>query len=66
MKPEAKEVSPRKVLAEVAAAVPPDVHPNIIIIGSLAAAYWLFRSDEWRLVKAQNFLTQSLASWRVG
>jgi hypothetical protein len=21
---------------------------------------------EWRLVKAQNFLTQSLASWRVG
>ena len=39
MKPEAKEVSPRKVFAEVAAAVPPDVHPNIIIIGSLAAAY---------------------------
>src|SRR6266576_2256595 len=46
MKPEAKEVSPRKVLAEVAAAVPPDVHPNIIIIGSLAAAYWLFRGDD--------------------
>jgi hypothetical protein len=21
---------------------------------------------EWRLVKVQNFLTQSLASWRVG
>ena len=34
MKPEAKEVSPRKVLAEVAAAVAADVHPNIIIIGS--------------------------------
>jgi hypothetical protein len=46
MKPEAKEISPRKVLAEVAAAVPPDVHPNIIIIGSLAAAYWLFRGDD--------------------
>jgi hypothetical protein len=46
MKPEAKEVSPRKVLAEVAAAVPPDVHPNIIIIGSLAAAYWLFHGDD--------------------
>lgn len=46
MKPEAKEISPRKVLAEVAAAIPPDVHPNIIIIGSLAAAYWLFRDDE--------------------
>lgn len=46
MKPEAKEISPRKVLAEVAAAIPPDVHPNIIIIGSLAAAYWLYREDE--------------------
>jgi hypothetical protein len=46
MKPEAKEVSPRKVLAEVAAAIPPDVHPNIIIIGSLAAGYWLFRGNE--------------------
>ena len=46
MKPEAKEISPRKVLAEVAAAVPPDVQPNIIIIGSLAAAYWLFRGDD--------------------
>jgi hypothetical protein len=46
MKPEAKEVSPRKVLAEVAAAVPPDVLPNLIIIGSLAAAYWLFDGDE--------------------
>lgn len=46
MKPEAKEVSPRIVLAEVAAAVPADVHPNIIIIGSLAAAYWLFHGDD--------------------
>jgi hypothetical protein len=45
-KPEAKEVSPRKVLQEVAAAIPGDVHPNIIIIGSLAAGYWLFRNDE--------------------
>ena len=45
MKPEAKEVSPRKVLAQVAAAIPPDVHPNIIIIGSLAAGYWLFKED---------------------
>jgi hypothetical protein len=45
MKPEAKEVSPRKVLAQVAAAIPPEVHPNIIIIGSLAAGYWLFKDD---------------------
>ena len=46
MKPTPKEVSPRKVLAEVAAAVPPEVHPNIIIIGSLAAGYWLFQGDQ--------------------
>jgi len=46
MKPEAKEVSPRKVLAEVAAAIPADVHPNIIIIGSLAAGFWLFQGDQ--------------------
>lgn len=45
MKPEAKEISPQKALAEVAAAIPPDVHPNIIIIGSLAAGYWLFQGD---------------------
>jgi predicted esterase YcpF (UPF0227 family) len=42
MKSGDKEVSPRKVLAEVAAAIPADVHPNIIIIGSLAAGFWLF------------------------
>ena len=46
MKPEAKKVSPRKVLATIAAAVPADVHPNIVIIGSLAAAYWLFRGNQ--------------------
>jgi hypothetical protein len=46
MKPEAKEVSPRKVLAQVAAAIPLEVHPNIIIIGSLAAGYWLFQDHE--------------------
>jgi len=46
MKPQAKEVSPRKVLAQVAAAIPSDVHPNIVIIGSLAAGYWLFKGDE--------------------
>lgn len=45
MKPEAQEVSPRNVLAEVAAAVPREVHPHLIIIGSLAAGYWLFRGD---------------------
>lgn len=46
MSADPKEVSPRKVLAEVAAAVPADVHPNIIIIGSLATAYRLFHGDD--------------------
>jgi len=46
MKPQPIEVSLRDVLAEVAMAIPPDVHPNIIIIGSLAAGYGLFRGDE--------------------
>jgi len=41
-----KEVSPRRVLAQVAAAIPAEIHPNIAIIGSLAAGYWLFhRAD---------------------
>ena len=46
MKPEAKEILPRKVLAEVACAIPDYVHPNIVIIGSLAAGYWLFQSNQ--------------------
>jgi hypothetical protein len=46
MKAEAKEVSPRKVLEQVAASIPPDVHPNIVIIGSLAAGYWLFQGNQ--------------------
>jgi hypothetical protein len=54
MKPEIKEVSPRRVLAEVAAAVPPEVHPNIIIIGSLAAGYWLFQGDESFSVRTKD------------
>jgi hypothetical protein len=43
--PESREVSTRAVLGEVAAAIPADARPNIIIIGSLAAAYWLFPDD---------------------
>ncbi len=46
MKSEVKEIVPREALAEVAAAVPKDVHPNIIIIGSLATAYWLYKGKE--------------------
>jgi len=42
---DAREVSPKDVLTQVAAAVPAEVRPNIIIIGSLAAGYWLFGND---------------------
>jgi len=54
MTPEVKEVSPRKVLAEIASAVPSEGHPNIIIIGSLAAAYWLFRGDQTFAVRTKD------------
>ncbi|HEV2436157.1 MAG TPA: hypothetical protein VG077_09165 [Verrucomicrobiae bacterium] len=54
MKPGSKEVSPRKVLAEVAAVVPAEVHPNIIIIGSLAAGYWLFGGNETFSVRTKD------------
>lgn len=43
---ETREVYPRKVLAQVASAIPPAVHPHVIIIGSLAAGYGLFRGEE--------------------
>lgn len=42
MSPESGEVEVRDVLAGVAGAIPPGSHGNIVIIGSLAAAYWLF------------------------
>jgi hypothetical protein len=54
MSADPKEVSPGKVLAEVAAAVPADVHPNIIIIGSLATAYWLFHGDDTSGVRTKD------------
>ena len=39
MSSEPSDLSPRDVFAEVAAAVPTELHPHIVIIGSLAAAY---------------------------
>src|SRR5262249_34104959 len=46
MKRPPREVSPRRVLEQIAEAIPTDVHPNIVIIGSLAAGYWLFLGSE--------------------
>lgn len=42
---ESQEVNPEKILRQVADAVPADVKENIIIVGSLAAAYWLFKGQ---------------------
>jgi hypothetical protein len=69
MKPDAKEVSPRKVLAQVAAAIPPEVHPNIVIIGSLAAGYWLFQGDESFGVRTKDIdcvLSPHLSAVEIG
>jgi hypothetical protein len=54
MKPQPAEVSLRDVLTEVARAIPADVHPNIIIIGSLAAGYGLFRRGESMGVRTKD------------
>ncbi len=54
MKPQPTELSLREVLAEVARAIPTDVHPNLIIIGSLAAGYGLFRRDELSAVRTKD------------
>ena len=49
------EVSLRDVLKAAAAAIPEDVHrPNIIIIGSLAAGYGLFRRDDVSTVRTKD------------
>lgn len=49
-----QEVSPRQVLKQVAAAVPQEVKENIIIIGSLAAAYWLFKEEPLSGVRTKD------------
>jgi hypothetical protein len=69
MNMELSEVSPRKVLAQVAAAVPSEVHSTIIVIGSLAAAYWLFQGDETVGVRTKDVdcvLSPHLVAVEVG
>ena len=41
-----EQVHPKAVLEQVAAAVPPECHPNIIVIGSLAVAHQLLGGEE--------------------
>lgn len=54
MKPKPIEVSLSGVLEAVSKAIPADVHPNIIIIGSLAAGYGLFPRGEKNLVRTKD------------
>lgn len=54
MSPHAGEVSASAVLAEVSAAIPGEVRPNVIVIGSLAAAYWLFNQDSAAVVRTKD------------
>jgi hypothetical protein len=48
------EVSVRGVLQEVANAIPEDVRPNIIVIGSLAAGYGVFGGDDLVTVRTKD------------
>jgi hypothetical protein len=48
------EVSVRGVLREVAGAIPEDVLPNIIVIGSLAAGYGVFGSNDLVTVRTKD------------
>ena len=47
-------LSPRSVLQEVAAALPPDCRESVIIIGSLAAGYHYFRDDPESLIQTKD------------
>lgn len=48
------QVTPSKVLAEVSAAVPAECRANIVIIGSLAAAYHFFGNDESKALRTKD------------
>ncbi len=48
------QVSPFKVLSEVANAVPKDCRENIVVIGSLAAGYHFFRDDPTKAVRTKD------------
>lgn len=47
-------ISPSVVLDQVAAALPVSVRDNLIVCGSLAAAYWFFASDGNRAIRTKD------------
>lgn len=48
------QIRPQEVLKQVAEAVPQDCRENIVVIGSLAAAYAYFNDDERMAVRTKN------------
>lgn len=51
---EPDKLAPGQVLAQVAAALPEDVRNNLIVCGSLAAAYWFFAGDGTRSIRTKD------------
>ena len=47
-------LTPDAVMAQIAAALPADCRPNVIIIGSLAAGYYFFAGDGQRSIRTKD------------
>lgn len=54
MSNDVKDLRPDEVMQEVVNAIPPDVRPHVIIIGSLAAAYWLSSENSSFIVRTKD------------
>jgi len=48
------DVSPARILARIAEAIPPPCRPNMVVIGSLAAGYRFFGKDEHLYVRTKD------------
>lgn len=51
---EPANISPSRVLDQVAAALPAGVRDHLIVCGSLAAAYWFFAHDGNRSIRIKD------------
>ena len=63
------DLSPRQIFAQLAEAIPGEEQDNVIVIGSLAAAYHFFRGDPERAVRTKDvdcLLTPRVAAVRTG
>ena len=48
------DISPAKILKDVATSIPPEFHRFIVVVGSLAAGFHYFRNDEDREVRTKD------------